>query len=218
VSPDPIQLQYGLNTSVTARATPLNGQYRNWTVKSSNLDVDVEFLQQPICTNRPDCTALIAAPEVELPAPSVPYKVCGTAEAEVSFRCASNGQDATDTAVVEVGCGNKSAAECVTFCAQESVQGQCGTPCGLTGVTPPPYDATTGSCWKTNVNGTDYCYWDHKSTNSPGLGSLCCPNRCYGGSFVVWGQGFGVYNCTVTERCDDNPEFAGSECADVTGT
>lgn len=219
VSPDPIQVQYGLSTSVTAMGSPLPGVYQDWTViQNPELDVELAFLQQPFCTNQTSCTALLDAPEVEIPAPSRPLKVCGIAEASINFKCTPSDIIGTGTAPIEVGCGGQSAAACSEFCSREEVQGQCGTPCGLVGRTPPAYQATIGSCWKVNVNGTDYCYWDHKSNNSPGLGNLCCPNRCYGGSLVVWGQGVGVYDCTVTERCDDNPEFAGSECVDVTGT
>jgi hypothetical protein len=216
---DPILVQYGANAGVTANGSPApSGFYRNWLVRNQDFDAEVAWTGQPSCFNQPGCENVLNAPTLSLPLPRTAAKVCGFAEAEVSFRCIATLQDATDTARVELGCGGRSAADCVVACGQEAVQGQCGTPCSLIGVEPPPYRATTGTCWKVNVNGTDYCYWDHKTQNAPGFENLCCPNRCYGASFVVWGQGFGNYVCTVSERCDDNPEFAGSECVDATGT
>jgi hypothetical protein len=214
---NPIKLQYGANATVTASGTPpLDGRYLNWTVTNSNSDAKLAFNSQPDCPNNPSCANTLNAPELELGTESKGFKACGTADAQVSFKCTTTGQTVTGKAKIEVGCGGKSAADCSAICNSEAAQGMCGTPCSLLGVTPPAFDPNQpGSCWKVNVAGTDYCYWDHKAIGGKGFVNLCCPNRCFGGSFTVWGQGPGEYVCTVIEKCAANPVFQGGKCVEV---
>jgi hypothetical protein len=216
-SNNPIKLQYGASgVSVTANGSPpLDGRYLNWTVRNATFDVMVAFNSQPSCSGAPNCSNTLKAPELTL-GQSVRLKVCGTADARVDFNCTTTGQTVTGTAKIELGCGGKSAADCSAICNSEPALGMCGTPCSLVGVTPPAFDPNQpGSCWKVNVNGTDYCYWDHKAIGGSGFVNLCCPNRCFGGSFTVWGQGPGAYVCTVIERCAAIPAFQGGRCVEV---
>ena len=216
LSPDPIKIDYGEKgkMATASGSPPRDGEYLDWKIENKTFDGDVEWNGQPSCMDQPTCDNTIDSDELTLPS-GTPLKACGTADAKVTFRCKTNNRRVTDTVKLEVGCQGGSAADCVSFCGSQQAQGMCGTPCGLVGVSPPPYKATTGTCWKVNVGGTDYCYWDHKTPGGSGFINLCCPNRCSGGSFIVWGQGTGNYLCTVIEVCSSNPEFAGAECTSV---
>jgi hypothetical protein len=208
LAPRPLALQYGSTLRVTAQGWPaVNGSYLNWTVQNGNFDVRVGFDDQPACPDRSSCANAIVAEGLTLGNPGPPLKTCGTAQAVVSFESATGGGRATDLVPLELGCGGRSASECTSVCNSERTQGMCGTTCDMLGVTPPPFNAATGACWVANVNGTDYCYWDHKDASGSGFENLCCPNRCYGASFTVWGQGTGQFVCTVVEKCDANPQL-----------
>ena len=135
-------------------------------------------------------------------------KVCGTATATVTYLCKETKQKVSGTAEIQQGCGGKSAAACTAFCNQQSIKGMCGTPCDLSGGAHGPF--SDGQCWRVQVNGTWYCYWDQRVPDGPGYKALCCPNRCWKSSFTEWGQGNGAYLCTVAENCT-NPAFGGPD-------
>lgn len=209
LSPKPIKIQYGKTTTVTAQGKPpRDGEYQNWTVTGSNVDSMLDFTSQPSCPDQPSCTNTLKSTELVLPA-SGAKKVCGTAQAKVTFRCKTTGKTVTDTATIEQGCAGKDAAACKSICATVPAQGMCGTPCSLTGTSHPGFNAGIGGlCWRVKVGGAWTCYWDHNAPGGTGFVNLCCPNRCFGPSFNVWGQGPGDYVCTVIESCTD-PSFGG---------
>ena len=211
-----IKMQYGSSIEVVANGSPpLDGQYLNWAIKDSTFDVKVAFGSQPSCPDSQSCKNTLVAPQFALPA-SNRLNICGTATASVGFKCTTTGQIVTGIAKIELGCGGRSAAECLNVCNSEPALGMCGTPCSLKGITPPAFNPNLpGSCWKVNVGGTDYCYWDYKAIGGAGFENLCCANRCSGGSFTVWGQGPGEYVCTVIEKCESNPAFRGGRCVEI---
>jgi hypothetical protein len=208
LAPRPLALQYGSTTRVTAYGWPTpGGSFLNWAVGNQDFDVRVGFEGQPSCPDGASCPNALVAEGLTLGNPGPPLRACGTAQAQVSFEPATGVGRATDVVSLELGCGGRSAAECTTVCRGERTQGMCGTTCDMIGVTPPPFNAATGACWVVAVNGTDYCYWDHKDPAGGGFSNLCCPNKCYGGSFTVWGQGTGEFVCTVVEKCAANPQL-----------
>lgn len=212
LSPSPIKLQYGSSARVTASGFPSVGTtYPQWSIKGQNFDAVVAFSDQPNCPDQSSCTNFVFAKELRLDlltSQMTAQQACGTAQAEVAFEAADTGQRVTDTVALELGCSGKTAAECTSQCSLEVAQGMCGTPCDLTGDPHPSFDDVTGNCWRATINGTDYCYWDHKLPSGPGFVNLCCPNRCFGGSFTVWGQGTGNFVCTVMEPCSADPDYA----------
>lgn len=208
LAPRPLALQYGSTLRVTAYGWPtVGGSYLNWTVQNRDFDAVVGFDDQPACPDGTSCPNALVAEGLTLGNPGPPLRACGTAQALVSFEPSTGVGRATDTVPLELGCGGRSAGECTSVCKSERTQGMCGTTCDMLGVTPPPFNAAAGACWVVNVNGTDYCYWDHKDATGSGFENLCCPNKCYGASFTVWGQGNGQFVCTVVEKCDANPQL-----------
>jgi hypothetical protein len=191
---------------------PLDGIYTDWhVVNSSDLDAILRFTSQPACPDETLCNNSVEASEPEIDERRA-FKACGHAMASATFLCTTTHRTVTDSANVEVGCDGKSAEACTEICNSERVRGMCGSPCDLAGTSHPPFDAAIGACWRVQVNGTWYCYWDHSVSppDGPGYGfHACCPNRSYGSSNTVWGQGSGDYTCTVTEVCASNPEFGG---------
>lgn len=208
LTPDPIEIQYGDTADVTAQGSPpRDGEYTDWVVDPGELDNHLAFQGQPSCPGQSSCPNTLESPDLNTQGS---FTVCGKGTARVTFVCTTTGKSVTDMATVEQGCAGKSAAECKNLCTSEKAQGMCGTPCELTGNSHPPFDAAVGSCWKARVNGTWYCYWDHREPGGPGFINLCCPNRCFGSSNIVWGQGPGDYVCTVIQQCSD-PEFGGPD-------
>jgi len=215
LTPRPIKVKYGdADTKVTATGTPpLDGEYINWTIENQTYDKDfvkVRFKGQPNCASKQTCDNHIESVQLNLDAlqgQGRGFKVCGTADAKVTFRCLTTGSTVTDKVTLEHGCAGKSASACQSICNSTPAQGMCGTPCSLTGMAHPGFDPNSGACWRTKVAGTWYCYWDHRDAAGTGFENLCCPNRCFGGSFTVWGQGPGKYECTVIETCTSNPAF-----------
>src|SRR5262249_14385354 len=135
---------------------------------------------------------------------------CGIAKVSVAFTCKKTHKTEIATAQLEVGCRGATAAQCRTACASAPNRGMCGTPCDMAGVTPThDFDGGPHTCWRVQVSGIWYCYWDFTSPDGPGFinpdGStnLCCPNLCTGLSFNQWiGSHPPPFNCTVAERCD----------------
>jgi hypothetical protein len=218
----PVALQYGSNARAAATGSPpLDGVYANWTVKNKNFDANVTFRSQPACPNQPSCSSILDAPEIPRPH-TARQSVCGMADIEVTFRCTTTGHSVKATARLDLGCGGSGPAACVAICSDQSTQGMCGTPCTLIGHAPGAFNGNSDTCWKVPVSGIEYCYWDARAPTGTDFVNLCCPNRCHGQSFNVWGQPSvgGPYMCTVVERCDANPEFAkafgGFGCIPVT--
>ncbi|HXO18703.1 MAG TPA: Ig-like domain-containing protein [Thermoanaerobaculia bacterium] len=214
LTPDPIKIQYGKTTDVTATGKPpRDGEYIDWKVTDSELDDTLDFQSQPSCGDADSCVDTLESKEAEIhEADRKSYKVCGKAKANVTFRCKTTGATVSDKVSIEQGCGGKSADECTNFCTSQPALGMCGTACDLIGASHPAFNPNIGhSCWRINVSGTWYCYWDVNVANGTGFQNLCCPNRCYGISFTVWGQGSGAYICTVIEQCASNPAFGGPD-------
>ena len=209
LKPDPIMIQYGGTAKVTANGRPSQGgEYLDWTVSGVTLTNPPAFADQPTCDGAGSCANSLKSPGLTLGSQGFAPKVCGTATANVTYLCKETKQKVTGSAEIQQGCGGKSAAACSAFCAQQSIQGMCGTPCDLSGGSHGPF--TDGACWRVQVNGTWYCYWDQRVPGGPGYDALCCPNRCWGSSFTEWGQGDGKYLCTVAENCT-NPAFGGPD-------
>lgn len=210
LSPDPIEIQLAGEASVTANGSPpRDAEYLNWTVEAGELDNTVSFTGQPNCMDQPSCPNELKSENVRITEERA-FKVCGTATAKVTFRCKTTNRTVTGSATIEQGCGGQSAADCKKSCGSQRAQGMCGTPCDLTGASHPPFDRAIGACWRVNVGGNWFCYWDHREIGGPGFINLCCPNRCFGSSNTVWGQGPGDYLCTVIQSCTD-PEFGGRD-------
>jgi hypothetical protein len=211
LSPRPIKIQYGSTTGVIAQGRPpLDGEYLNWKIENPTFDTEIRFTSQPSCPDQQSCANQVSSKGLVFNGQNASFQACGTATAKVSFRCKTTNKIVTDTVPLEQGCSGKSARECQSICNSERVKGMCGTPCEFTGTPHPGFNpGSGGKCWRTLVGSTWYCYWDHKTPDGTGFANLCCPNRCYGGSFTVWGQGEGEYACTVIERCAANPSFGG---------
>lgn len=210
LSPDPIEIQLGEKASVTANGSPpRDGEYINWTVEAGELENTVSFTGQPSCMDQPSCPNELESEDVRITEERA-FNVCGTATAKVTFRCKTTNKTVTGSATIEQGCGGQSAKDCKSICGSQRAQGMCGTPCELTGDSHPAFDRTLGACWRVNVGGSWFCYWDHRAAGGPGFINLCCPNRCFGASNIVWGQGPGNYLCTVIQSCTD-PEFGGRD-------
>ena len=213
LSPKPIKIQYGDTASVTAAGRPpLDGEYLNWRVTSSTVDNTIHFTGSPSCPGSTSCANTLKSESYPLTGAGSPaLKVCGTAQAEVSFHCTTTGKTVTDTAQIEQGCCGKGASECEAICDSQRTQGMCGTPCDLCGTSNPPFNPEVHGCWRVQVQGTWFCYWDLASAGGSGFVNLCCPNRCNGLSFRAWlGRQTGQFECTVAQRCDD-PAFGGAD-------
>ena len=166
------------------------------------------FAGQPSCPGASSCANTLMSGALTSPTASV----CGTAQAEVSFHCTTTGKSTTGTATIEQGCCGQSAQACRSKCGSEQNQGMCGSPCDLCGPAAPPFSPTVHACWRVNVNGTWFCYWDLTAPGAPGFVDLCCPNRCEGVSNTPWiGAQTDPFLCTVSERCADNPAFGDAD-------
>ncbi len=235
LSPNPVKLQYGKATSVSANGSPpLDAEYLNWTIKNKSFDPTLEFNGQPSCPDQPTCSNTLDTKRLEFDTsgsgggrtdPTEPFqqtraKICGTAEIDVTFKCTTTGQTVTDTALVEVGCGNKSAAECEVFCSDPVWQANCGTPCEFLNSIPHQPFVLGGQCWKKKIGNKEICYYDFFKIGGRGSGFACCPNRCFGDSFSQWpGAGDIVsfdskLECTLQDDCT-KVEKNGVRCDDV---